>query len=554
MTASHNTFIIVIALLLCLFSTPTAAQYNEGSPQYEQSLSQESDSLLHHLETHRDVSDETKEYLQYRISYPTEDYSISILINPCGANNTHGREDESVLGYDCCIDRFGQGEYAFQLGTRNRFSNGYSNGIPLSRDEPLHNIDLVDEFGESLDFKYSRRADDIVYIDEVCTGLREPHKACISDRFAAATSSFFPPCWDHNETVDASLNCFTTTGKRQRTCMQVAYSQNAYIHVCGGDFANDDQCGTFLEIHKANGTPYYDEDTVLSDIKIVTPVTNGMHTTTLPLTYKGDLKRILCSYEETTIQVGSMVQVTSNAPSCCCPQLLSPNRDSKLGAFFCPKRKGTRHGPFAPSFLTLEEKFADESTQQSFPWCLPPDKPENDSILCTQERAFAEDIPLFEPARYISRPCMPLIKEDNAYSSDDLTGSYSSLCPLGSAFEGCGMAPSTPTESCNGKDHRFTFQDEIGKVVHIPSTQYDKYGITFNDGRSMYWFAKDELRLLKPHGNYEVWFVQRNRFEKIVQKKKVFKVVWPRCTFDSVNSRYFPYAQLNDSGVPMAAI
>ena len=116
----------------------------------------------------------------------------------------------------------------------------YSNGIPMSADEPLHNIDLVDEFGNLLEYQYSRRANDIVYIDESCTGLREPHSACIADRFAASANKILPPCWYHNETVDATLDCHMTDGNRQKHCMQVSYSQYAYILVCGGEFANDD--------------------------------------------------------------------------------------------------------------------------------------------------------------------------------------------------------------------------------------------------------------------------------------------------------------------------
>jgi len=284
---------------------------------------------------------------------------IGIIVNPCGVNRTYGRDDDIPLGYDCCKERFGQGEYAFRPGTRNRFSNGYSNSIPISPDEPLHNIDLVDEFGSELDYRYSRRADDILFIDESCVRLRDPHMACIADRFAAARSIMMPPCWDNNQTVDSTLDCYTTAGKRKTHCIQVSYSQNAYIYVCGGDFAYDDHCGTYLEIHKANGTPYDDEATILSDVKITSPVTNGMQTTTLPLMYKGVPSRILCSYEEIHIQVGSMVRVNSNAPSCCCPPWLSPIRTSKIGAFFCPKRQWSKDGgPFAPALKSLEGRIS----------------------------------------------------------------------------------------------------------------------------------------------------------------------------------------------------
>ena len=80
------------------------------------------------------------------IEWPT------ILVSPCGANGMHGGDDNIALGYDCCIGQFGAGQYSYCPGSRNLFSNGYSNGIPMSADEPLHNIDLVDEFGNLLEF------------------------------------------------------------------------------------------------------------------------------------------------------------------------------------------------------------------------------------------------------------------------------------------------------------------------------------------------------------------------------------------------------------------
>ena len=556
-------FVVVVA---SHFPTDVYSQYKEGTLQYNQTVSRGNDALEQILQNHADVVDDyfpnqeaVQKYERYRISFPPiEDFVISILVNPCGANGTHGRDDDIALGYDCCMERFGQGEYAYRPGTRNRFSDGYANGIPLGPDEPLHNIDLVDEFGNEIDYKYSRRSDDVIFIDESCLGLRDPHLECVADRFAAAKSSIFPPCWDHNQTVDSILDCYTPTGKRRKHCMQVSYSQNAYIFVCGGEFANNDNCGTFLEIHKANGNSYDSEATILSDVKITTPVTNGMYTTTLSLTYKGDPSRILCSYEEINIQAGSMVRVTSAVSSCCCPPWLSPIRASKIGAFFCPKRKQSKDGgPFAPALHSLEEQFADDSFQQTFPWCplAALEETKDDVLMCTQERLSVEDSLASDPNRYFMRPCTPLVEvdDDGRYSSPDVSGVYDNICPLDEVFGACGMAPS-PLGGCHGKDYHFTFESEIGKVVKLPNSKNEKYGVTFNDGRSIYWFAKDELEFLKPNGNYEVWFVQRNRFEKVVQKKKPFKVIWPRCTFDSVNSRYFPFAQLDDDGKPMAVI
>ncbi|KAL3758469.1 hypothetical protein ACHAWU_004312 [Discostella pseudostelligera] len=415
------------------------------------------------------------------------------------------REDDIALGYDCCMERYGRGEYGFRPGTRNRFSNGYSNGIPISPDEPLHNVDLVDEFGNELEFQYSRRANDILYIDESCVGLRDPHMACISDRFAASASKMRPPCWDNNQTVDSTLACFTPIGNKRSNCMQIAFSQNAYIFGCGGKFANDDSCGTYLEIHKPNGSPYDDEATILSDSKITVSATNGMLTTTIPLTYKGDPKRILCSYDEVDIRVGSMVRVHSDAPTCCCPPWLSPLRTSKIGAFFCPKRQWSKDGgPFAPALSSLEEEYMDDRFQRSFPWCPALDAEDQDFIMCTQERVFADDVEMSDPSRYFVHPCTTLEEVDGGgYTSADVSGIYNNRCPYGVAFKGCGLGLS-PNHGCHMKDHRFSFKDEIGKVFRVSDDK--KYGVSFNDGRSLYWFDRNELEFLKPDGSYEVWW------------------------------------------------
>ncbi|KAL7543226.1 hypothetical protein ACHAXR_012531 [Thalassiosira sp. AJA248-18] len=562
-----HTVLCTITSISIQLQLPTlvSSQHREGTAQHEESVIDGEAALNQALHSHPDVVDNyfpnkeaVEEYERYQESFPpTEDFVIGILINPCGVNGTYGRDDDIALGYDCCMGRFGQGEYAFRPGTRNRFSNGYSNGIPISQDEPLHNIDLVDEFGNPLHYDHSRRADDILFLDDSCVGLRDPHMACIADRFAAARSKMMPPCWDYNQTVDSTLDCYTTAGKRKKHCMQVSYSQNAYIYVCGGEFVDDNHCGTYLEIHKPNGTPYDDEATILSDVKITTPVTNGMQTTMLPLTYKGDPSRILCSYEEINIQVGSMVRVNSDAPSCCCPPWLSPIRTSKIGAFFCPKRQWSKDGgPFAPVFKSLDEEFVEDKFQQSFPWCPALNEADDDAIMCTQERVFADDIPISDPSRYFVRPCMSLVEveDDGRYSSADLHGTHNNVCPYDDTFKGCGLVTSS-NEGCHEKDHHFTFKDEIGKVVHIPNNpDVDKYGVSFNDGRSVYWFARSDLEFLKPDGNYQVWFVQRNRYEKVIQKKKTFRVIWPRCTFDLVNGRYFPFAQLDSDGIPLAAL
>ena len=67
--------------------------------------------------------------------------------------------------------------------------------------------------------------------------------------------------------------------------------------------------------------------------------------------------------------------------------------------------------------------------QQTFPFC-PAFDDDEDVLMYTYERPFAEDIPLHHPQRYFSMPCAQVKPaEGNKYTSKDLSGSYSNTCP-----------------------------------------------------------------------------------------------------------------------------
>ena len=135
---------------------------------------------------------------------------------------------------------------------------------------------------------------------------------------------------------------------------------------------------------------------------------------------------------------------------------------------------------------------------------------------------------------------------DGISTSDDLVGRYDSTCPLGETFVACGM---NHDGNCNVGDSIFNFWNKVGKVTSLPLDEdFNFYGVTFNDGRTEYFFPKDQIELLEPYSNYELWFVLRNRFERILQKRKGFRVVWPECTFDPENDRYFPFAAKASNG------
>ena len=198
-------------------------------------------------------------------------------------------------------------------------------------------------------------------------------------------------CMDNNETVKAMLPCYDLNGALSPHCMQVAYSQSSFIHVCGGEFTDNDHCGTFLEVHRQNGSPYDPEETILSDTKITTRETSGMVTTTLSLSYKGDPTKILCEFGETVIRVGSMVLIKEQAPTCCCPQ--GYNTKAQVGRFECPRSPtGPPHGPFAVAVNTLEKHRSNDEGQSAYPFC--PNLDENiDQLLCSKQasKGFSQD-------------------------------------------------------------------------------------------------------------------------------------------------------------------
>ena len=128
--------------------------------------------------------------------------------------------------------------------------------VPAGPDEILANVDLRDERGDPLRPDTSRRADDGTEIDRRCVGRRDPHARCAGRGRREVASPLAPPCSDHNRTVDALLGCADAGGERAGTCLQIAYTQTTFVHVCGGEFADDGDCGTFVEVHRPNGSPY----------------------------------------------------------------------------------------------------------------------------------------------------------------------------------------------------------------------------------------------------------------------------------------------------------
>ena len=117
-----------LLLLGLLTLTPpqiTLAQYRPETGKYEMAHEAGIDILAEELQSHASV----KEFFYpeklfenidvYRTESPlSQDFTIAIMINPCG--------DYTQLPYDCCANRFGDGEYG--LLTDETVSEGWMDG------------------------------------------------------------------------------------------------------------------------------------------------------------------------------------------------------------------------------------------------------------------------------------------------------------------------------------------------------------------------------------------------------------------------------------------
>lgn len=512
------------------------------------------------------ASDGTKNetVVTYEVKFPGNwEYYIGLIINPCGMNGTRHAYYET-LGFDCCMHRFGQGEYGFLKPAALPFYSDerlLGSRIPNNRqlaphDEILSNIILVDEDGNELPYSSSRRADDEEFIDESCRDVRDPYLHCTGFLIGSRRSKSVAPCWDNNQTVDATLDCYTPAGTRMSTCMQIGFTQTAFIHVCSAQ-ADEDSCGTFIEIHRPNGSPYDAEDEVLSHTKLITRFTNGVVTTTIPLTYKYNPFQILCAYTETKPRIGSLVLINANTRQCCCPAKY--RIATRIGSFFCPQKAGTLGGPFAGSFsssttTSLTELLEHDKTLNQYPFCHLT-KENEDVLMCsyqsftfTEFRYDSSDGVGSERGRFYTYPCNPVTMESTGtyYTSSDLSGRYAAACTYGEPFKPCGLMPQNGT--CDINDQVWTFQGEVGRLMTIPITPFGTYDISFNNGRTSYQFYQHEFDLLKTDSNYELWWVQRRGNVRTVRKKKSFRVIQPTCTYDSVKNQYFPFAEIDQNG------
>ncbi len=83
------------------------------------------------------------------------------------------------------------------------------------------------------------------------------------------------------------------------------------------------------------------------------------------------------------------------------------------------------------------------------------------------------------------------------YTSADLDGSYQSPCPY---FPAGGIKNDGFT-ICGGQDKLFTFTGHVGRITSVPGRDVheDRYGVTFNGGRTTYMFSEEEIKVEVRH-------------------------------------------------------
>lgn len=246
------------------------------------------DALKDLLEAHPDLTGLTRRYgseAEHVAAAPTDfdvyeekyvapaHYVVSMIVDPC-------------RGYpsDCCHRLAGPGEYVAE---------------PLRLSDDGTAVATLDTFGVAVPFKNSRVPDLGTSFDHACrTGDAADINAsalCNGPVLALDGPSedeglpMTPPCFDRNATgIDARNGCAGRSGVPMANCVAVGYASTAYIAQCGGEFAEDNHCGTFLELHLPG------KRGIISQTKLTTPITSGYATTVLPLTWFGDTSRIAC--------------------------------------------------------------------------------------------------------------------------------------------------------------------------------------------------------------------------------------------------------------------
>jgi hypothetical protein len=292
----------------CTLLTLTGAQYLAGSGLYQQEVERVAAKLDNELQNHPDLEDKyfPEKYLLpvnfYREEYTT-DYTMNVIFDPCRHS-----------GFDCCKDTYGVPE--FRLFETNNRSSKFGDEIflkengrpldPFARCATLRRVAVVPPWWLQRERRVlsrvltvrasvtwtwcrSRRPNDDLVLDEGCLGRFNPDVGCVERRMRRVDATLTPECWNYNDTVVAGIRCRAPfDGSILEACVELGFTQTAWIVECGGKYATDPHCGTFLEIHLP-GDP-----TILAETRLRGQLTSGYRMTVMSTTFKGDSSRTLC--------------------------------------------------------------------------------------------------------------------------------------------------------------------------------------------------------------------------------------------------------------------
>jgi hypothetical protein len=289
----------------------------------------------------------------YVFDYPlSAQYRIGILIDPCRFNS-----------YNCCMNVFGTPEYPALLKSSLEQEREYKYVEIADETDVSSNYYLVYEDGSAIATNAQRSADDYQIHNETCEAMDVPYSYCQGRNYATQRSLLRPACMDNNSTLDVLTGCYSTEGEFSPHCVQVGYSSNTFIPLCKEAQSN---CGTFLEVHIAHGTPYQEENVIVAETPITQRNVTGYYTTTLPLTWMGNATKVLCAYTESEMRIGTLVYIKSSAPVCCCPQPYQAT--TRVGSFQCPIG-ATGYGAFGQRSTNIADMMSVDSLMLAYPYC-----------------------------------------------------------------------------------------------------------------------------------------------------------------------------------------
>mmetsp|Transcript_19797 Transcript_19797/g.33126 ORF Transcript_19797/g.33126 Transcript_19797/m.33126 type:complete len:539 (+) Transcript_19797:100-1716(+) len=522
---------VIITLSFCV---TTHAQFRNDTSQYALTLKAETESLQDEIKLHPDVAFffDPEIVLINRNSYifdfpESANYRIGIIVDPCRFNS-----------YDCCMNIFGMPEYAALLSSDLEAERVFKYEVIADPEEVSSNYFVMDEDSNPVATEAIRSADDSALFNLSCVSDGNPASYCSGRNFAYTRSALRPPCLDNNSTLDVMSGCVAPNGTELSSCVAVGFTSNDFIPQCNDDAG--DHCGTYLEIHMAHGTPYQAETDVIAEVKIDVRNVSGYYTTVLPMTWMKNDSKILCSYSESELRIGSLVYIKDTAPVCCCPPPFTS--ETRVGSFQCP-RGATSNGALAYRSKTLADVLNTDTLLLDYPFCPIDLTVDEDLMMCS-----AYDV---GDRRHYTRNCTTIFhrrpREVRSWGSIDLDGEYDGQCPY---YDSCGLT--LDLGKCRLDDLRFTFIGMVGIVTALDNEAViPQVWVTFNDGRTSYQFSQGNVKLeTTPKSMYEIWWVVRSPSEFTVQKRKGFNVTSPQCTFDTTNNRYYPYTILRN-GLPL---